>query len=137
MAFGRRDTRIAVGSNAVMPMPPRRRFIRKMLRSLGIAASTIGGGLFVGMAGYHVFGLLDWRESFYYAAMILSGEGPPPDPASLNIAQMARLHLFAGVYALFSGVTFITMVGVLLAPALHRFLHRFHLEIAGHDTTDD
>jgi hypothetical protein len=41
--------------------------------------------------------------------------------------------LFAGFYALFSGVTFITMVGILFAPALHRFLHRFHLEISGHD----
>ena len=46
---------------------------------------------------------------------------------------MLHLHLFAGFYALFSGVTFITMVGVLFAPALQRFLHRFHLEIAVHD----
>ena len=44
--------------------------------------------------------------------------------------------LFAGFYALFSGVTFITMVGVLFAPALHRFLHKFHLEIAAHDEPD-
>jgi hypothetical protein len=126
-----------MSGDEMMAMPPRRHFFRKMLRSVAIAATTIGGGLFVGMAGYHVFGRLDWRESFYYAAMILSGEGPPPDPTALDIAEMGRLHLFAGFYALFSGVTFITMVGVLLAPALHRFLHRFHLEIAGHDTADD
>jgi len=74
-----------------------------------------------------------WSESFYYAAMILAGEGPPQDPTGLSPAQVGRLHLFAGFYALFSGVTFITMVGVLLAPVLHRFLHRFHLELAGHD----
>jgi hypothetical protein len=126
-----------MSGDEMMAMPPRRHFIRKMLRSVTIAAATIGGGLFIGMAGYHVFGRLDWRESFYYAAMILSGEGPPPDPTALDTAEMGRLHLFAGFYALFSGVTFITMVGVLLAPALHRFLHRFHLEIAGHDTADD
>jgi hypothetical protein len=126
-----------MSGDEMMAMPPRRHFIRKMLRSVTIAAATIGGGLFIGMAGYHVFGRLDWRESFYYAAMILSGEGPPPDPTPLDTAEMGRLHLFAGFYALFSGVTFITMVGVLLAPALHRFLHRFHLEIAGHDTADD
>jgi hypothetical protein len=69
--------------------------------------------------------------------MILSGEGPPPDPTTLSTARMGHLHVFAGFYALFSGVTFITMVGVLLAPALHRFLHRFHLEIAGHDDRED
>jgi hypothetical protein len=121
----------------MMAMPPRRHFVRKMLRNFAIATAVIGGGLFLGMAGYHGFGRLDWSESFYYAAMILSGEGPPPDPGSLSIAQTGRLHLFAGLYALFSGVTFITMVGVLLAPALHRFLHKFHLELASRETETD
>jgi hypothetical protein len=88
------------------------------------------------MAGYHRFGGLNWGESFYYSAMILSGEGPPPDP-QLAGAALSHLHTFAGFYALFSGVTFITMVGVLFAPALHRFLHRFHLEIAAHDEPTD
>ena len=67
------------------------------------------------------------------ASMILSGEGPPPDPQPLTAAALLQLHAFAGFYALFSGVTFITMVGVLFAPAIHRFLHKFHLEIAAHD----
>ena len=65
--------------------------------------------------------------------MILSGEGPPPDPVYLTGVGLSHLHLFAGFYALFSGVTFITMVGVLFAPALHRFLHAFHLEIYAHE----
>jgi hypothetical protein len=116
-----------------MPMPPRSHFLRKMARSVGIAVSVIGGGLLIGMLGYHAFGGLGWAESFYYSSMILSGEGPPPDPVRLSAASVSHLHLFAGFYALFSGVTFITMVGVLFAPALHRFLHRFHLEIAAHD----
>lgn len=137
MAFGRRAGGIVMDANAMMPMPPRRHFIRKLLRNLSIATTVIGGGLLIGMAGYHAFGEMTWQESFYYAAMILSGEGPPPDPATLGTAQTGHLHLFAGFYALFSGVTFITMVGVLLAPALHRFLHRFHLEIASHDTESD
>ena len=117
----------------MMPMPTRVKFLGKLLRSFGIAATVIGGGLFIGMLGYHDLGGLSWRESFYYAAMILSGEGPPPDPVGLSTARTSELHLFAGFYALFSGVTFITMVGVLLAPVLHRFLHRFHLELAGHE----
>jgi hypothetical protein len=103
-----------------------------MLRNASIAFGLIGSGLILGMFGYHWFGLLSWEESFYYASMILSGEGPPPDPL-LGHAGLIHLHIFAGVYALFSGVTFLTTVGVLLAPALHRFLHRFHLEIAAHD----
>ena len=118
------------------PMPPRAHFFRRMVQSVTIALSLIGGGLLIGMVGYHAFGGLVWREAFYYAAMILSGEGPPPDPPALAGPSLARLHIFAGFYALFSGVTFITMVGVLLAPALHRFLHRFHLDISRHDEDD-
>ena len=97
-----------------------------MLRSLGIALGMIGLALFIGMWGYHHYGQFGWVDAFYNASMILSGEGPAADPP---IANVIPLHLFAGFYALFSGVTFITMVGVLLAPAIQRFLHRFHLEI--------
>jgi len=118
---------------AMTPMPSRGVFALRMLRSFTIATSVIGGGLLIGMFGYHGFGRVNWSESFYYASMILAGEGPPADPTGLSAIQIGRLHLFAGFYALFSGVTFITMVGVLLAPVLHRFLHRFHLELAAQD----
>lgn len=121
----------------MLPMPTRRHFVRRMLRSTAIAIGVIGTGLLIGMAGYHEFGRLGWEESFYYSSMILSGEGPPPDPQPLTALSLEHLHIFAGFYALFSGVTFITMVGVLFAPALHRFLHRFHLEIAVHDRNPD
>jgi hypothetical protein len=62
--------------------------------------------------------------------------GPLPDPQALTGERMLNLHLFAGFYALFNGVTFITTVGVLFAQAMQRFLHRFHLEIAVHDEPD-
>ena len=117
-------------------MPPRRHFVRHMLRNATIAISVIVIGLLVGMTGYHWLGRLGWEESFYYASMILSGEGPPPDPPLAGPALM-HLHIFAGFYALFSGVTFLTTVGVLFAPALHHFLHRFNLEIAGRDERAD
>jgi hypothetical protein len=120
----------------IVSMPPRRHFVLHMLRNATIAIGVIVIGLLVGMTGYHWFGRLSWEESFYYASMILSGEGPPPDPLLAGPALM-RLHIFAGFYALFSGVTFLTTVGVLFAPALHRFLHRFHLEIATHDEQTD
>ena len=133
MAYNRRRTGPMPDPQIMLvPIPPRRFFVLRMLRNSGIAAGVVGGGLLIGMAGYHELGRLSWEESFYYASMILSGEGPPPDP-QLSAAGLINLHLFAGFYALFSGVTFITMVGVLFAPALHRFLHKFHLEIAAHD----
>ncbi len=137
MAFDRRVTGPMPDPQIMLaPMAPRRVFVFRMLRNASIAAGVVGGGLLIGMVGYHHLGGLGWEESFYYSSMILSGEGPPPDPL-LAAAALLRLHVFAGFYALFSGVTFITMVGVLFAPALHRFLHRFHLEIAAHDDSDD
>jgi len=124
------------------PLPPLKHLAERMLRSVGIAVGMIGLALFIGMWGYHHFGQFDWVDSFYNASMILSGEGPAADP---KIADVTALHLFAGFYALFSGVTFITMVGVLLAPVIQRFLHKFHLEIvspemvemAGHEGSAD
>ena len=130
MAFSRRAAGVLSGGGTMMKtMPPRPLFFRRLARNASIAIGVIGGGLFIGMMGYHWLGGLTWEEAFYYSAMILSGEGPPPDPHALTGAGLSHLHLFAGFYALFSGVTFITMVGVLLAPVVHRFLHRFHLEI--------
>ncbi|MFL5639696.1 MAG: hypothetical protein ACJ78M_09985 [Gemmatimonadaceae bacterium] len=133
MTFYRRATGPMPDPEIMMiPMPSRWEFFLRMVRNAGIAFGVVAAGLLIGMFGYHELGRLGWEESFYYSSMILSGEGPPPDPL-LTGGSLIRLHIFVGFYALFSGVTFITMVGVLFAPALHRFLHRFHLEIAAHD----
>jgi hypothetical protein len=137
MPFNRRVTGPMPDPQIMMiPMPSRRRFVLRMLRNGAIAAGVVGGGLIIGMIGYHRLGGLGWGESCYYSSMNLSGEGPPPYPQALTGPALVHLHTFVGFYALFSGVTFITMVGVLFAPALHRFLHRFHLEIAAHDESD-
>jgi hypothetical protein len=136
MPFYRRMTGALPDPEIMMlPIPSRRVFVLRMVRSTAIAIGVIATGLLIGMSGYHWIGRLSWEESFYYSSMILSGEGPPPDPA-LPSARLVDLHIFAGFYALFSGVTFITMVGILLGPAIHRFLHRFHLEIAVHDEAE-
>jgi hypothetical protein len=138
MAFNRRVTGPMPDPEIMMiPIPPRRFFFRRMLHNAGIAAGVVGGGLLIGMIGYHRLGGMGWVDSFYYASMILAGEGPPADPQALTGAALLNLHLFAGFYALFSGVTFITTVGVLFAPVVHRFLHKFHLEIAAHDEPDE
>jgi hypothetical protein len=74
------------------------------------------------MAGYHHLEKLPWLDAFTNASMILSGMGP------LAPIQTSAGKLFAGGYALFSGIAFISSMGVVIAPIFHRFLHKFHLE---------
>jgi hypothetical protein len=101
---------------------PRREYFRRLIRHALLAGSVLLACLGLGMAGYHCFEGLGWLDSFLNAAMILAGMGP--------VAPLATVggRLFAGCYALFSGVAFLTTVGVLLSPVVHRALHKFHLE---------
>jgi hypothetical protein len=101
-------------------------FYRRLARSAGLALAIVFLSLGIGMAGYHFLEDLPWLDAFENAAMILSGMGPVA-PVQTNAGK-----LFAGSYALFSGLAFITSIGVVLAPVCHRFLHKFHLE-AGSD----
>ncbi|HEY0456257.1 MAG TPA: hypothetical protein VGE41_07755, partial [Verrucomicrobiae bacterium] len=71
----------------------------------------------------HFIAGLDWVDAVLNAAMILTGMGP------VNPLQTNAAKFFASFYALFSGIVFITSAGILLAPAAHRVLHKFHLEI--------
>ena len=103
------------------PLLPRRAFYARLLRSAAVAGVIILGSLALGMAGYHFLEHLSWLDAFVNASMILSGMGPV---AQLNTAAG---KLFAGCYALFSGLAFLSAVGVVLAPIFHRFIHRFHL----------
>ncbi len=104
------------------PLLPRREYFRRLAWHSLIAAALLAGGLFVGMGGYHFIEGQGWIDAFANAAMILSGMGP------LDPIKTAAGRLFAGAYAIFSGVAFLTTVAVLIAPMVHRFLHRFHLE---------
>ena len=88
-----------------------------------MSVGLIGTSLGIGAAGYRAFGGLSWIDATLNAAMILTGMGPV-SPMTTDAAK-----IFATVYALFSGVAFLTAVSVLLAPAAHRFLHRFHLDV--------
>ena len=94
-----------------------------MARSIAFALSVILTALAIGMAGYRGLEGLSWIDSFLNAAMILSGMGPA------NELHTVAGKLFAGLYAIFSGVLFITLAAVLLGPAIPRFLHRFHLDL--------
>ncbi len=108
--------------NRSEPLLPARQFATRLLRSVGVASTLVLGSLGVGMAGYHVTDDLPWLDSFLNASMILTGMGPV-DPLRTTAAKV-----FAGCYALFSGVAFLSTVAVLFAPIAHRILHRFHLE---------
>ncbi|HVM48954.1 MAG TPA: hypothetical protein VMU04_13065 [Candidatus Acidoferrum sp.] len=101
---------------------PRRAFYARMARSLSLALAIVMGSLGIGMAGYHGFEGLSWRDAFLNAAMILSGMGP------VAPIQTPGGKLFAGCYALFSGLALISVMAVIFTPLFHRFLHKFHLE---------
>jgi hypothetical protein len=99
-------------------------FVRRLLRNCGIGAGVIGICLGLGVLGYHAFGALGWLDALLNASMILTGMGP------VDRMTTTGGKLFSSFYALFSGVAFITTIGVLLAPVIHRFFHKFHLELA-------
>ena len=88
-----------------------------------LSGGLIVGSLAIGAVGYRMLAHLSWVDALLNASMILTGMGPV-DPM-----PTAGAKLFASAYALFSGVAFLTSVGVLLAPVVHRLLHRFHLEM--------
>lgn len=93
-----------------------------LLRNSFIGLSLIGVALFVGMLGYHVFENMSWVDSYLNASMILSGMGP-----ATNLNTTAG-KIFAGSYALFSGLAFIAIVVVMLSPIIHKFFRKIHLE---------
>lgn len=102
------------------PLIPRRLFLGRMAKHALGAVALVFGTLWVGMAGYHWLEGLSWLDAYMNAAMILGGMGP-----------VAELHttagkVFAGSYALFAGIVFLVGVGVVLAPVVHRAMHRFH-----------
>ncbi len=104
------------------PLLPRRMFYHRMLRSVWIVAVIVVFSLFMGSAGYHYLAGLPWIDALLNASMILAGMGPV-DPVKSTAAK-----LFATFYALYSGIAFLSMMAILMAPLLHRFLHQFHLE---------
>jgi len=97
-------------------------FLRRAARHVFWALAVVGGAVGVGTVGYHTAGRLHWIDAFLNASMILSGMGPV-DPM-----KTATAKLFAALYALFSGLVFIGVTGVVLAPWLHRLFHWTHLD---------
>lgn len=110
------------------PLLPTSEYVRRLVASVTSGLALVAISLAIGMVGYHVLENRNWLDSFLNASMILSGMGPLWDP------QSQGGKLFAGFYALYSGLAVLVIAGVIFAPAIHRFLHRFHLEA---DLKDD
>ena len=106
-------------------------FALRVAKNAALGLVLIVVSLAIGVVGYHVTAGLGWVDSLLNASMILTGMGP------VDQLQTDGAKLFASAYALFSGVAFLTIVAVLMAPLVHRFLHRFHLEIADEDDDHD
>ena len=104
------------------PLLSRHLYIRRLVRHGAAAGLVVCGSLAVGIVGYHFIEGLSWLDSLLNASMILGGMGP------VGAIQTTGGKLFASFYALFAGLVFVVVIGILVAPAFHRFLHRLHLE---------
>lgn len=104
----------------LQPIATRGHFVARMVRHAAFAAAVVVGSLFIGMSGYVYFEHLSWLDAFVDASMLLGGMGPVHNP------ETAGGKLFAGLYALYCGLIVLITVGVMLAPVLHRALHKFH-----------
>jgi hypothetical protein len=101
---------------------PRGAFLRRVALHVATAGLVVVGSLAAGMAGYVHWEKLGWLDAFLNAAMLLGGMGPVWSPVT------AGGKIFAGLYALYAGMVFLVVASLILAPLVHRVLHRFHLE---------
>jgi hypothetical protein len=104
------------------PLLSRAKFAKRVARHFLLALFIIAVALGIGIVGYHSLAELNWIDSLLNASMILGGMGPV-DPLHSSAAK-----IFASFYALFSGLVFIGIASLIIAPFAHRLLHRFHLD---------
>ena len=104
------------------PVASRTRFFRRLGANVGLALAFVAVSLAAGMAGYHWLGGLGWVDSFLNAAMILSGMGP------VDTLTATGAKLFAGFYAIYSGLLVVATSALIFAPVMHRLLHQLHVK---------
>jgi ABC-type phosphate transport system permease subunit len=107
-------------------VPPisRARFVRRLLRQGGYAAVLAGISLLLGTSGFKAFAHQKWLDAFLNASMLLGGMGPVGEPANWP----ASGKMFGALFALYAGLVFLIMAGLLATPVFHRVIHRFHWE---------
>lgn len=102
------------------PPLPARHFAKRLVLHAATGAVIVLFSLLIGIAGYVRFAELSPIDAFLNSAMLMGGMGP------VNAPQHTSGKLFAGMYALYAGLVFILVSGLLLAPIVHRVMHRFH-----------
>jgi len=112
------------------PVIPFRVFYKRVLKNLVVALVILSICLLIGILGYHYIAHIPWIDAVHNASMILSGMGPVVDIKNF------WGKIFSSAYALFSGVAFITNIGFILAPAVHRLFHALHVD-EGDDNEDE
>ena len=105
------------------PLLNRKEFHRRLFKFVAAGAAIIAFSLSLGTIGYHYIADLRWIDALLDASMILAGMGP------VSVLTTDEAKLFASVYALFSGIAFLSSVGLFIAPVAHRFFHKFHLDL--------
>jgi len=103
-----------------------RHFAHRMLAHFCVSQAMVLAALMLGMTGFHTLESLPWLDSFLETSMLLGGMGPIHTP----VTETGKL--FAGCYALLCGLLFIVVAGLIIAPVVHRILHRLHWD----DTTE-
>ena len=106
-------------------LAPRRVFLQRLLHHALLSGGLVAVSLAIGVAGYHYYESLPWIDALLNASMLMGGMGP------VDALHTSAGKLFASAYALYCGLVLLVAVGILLAPAVHRMLHRFHLEARG------
>ena len=104
------------------PVAPQAVFVSRIFKNIAIAMLLLGICLVIGILGYHYCAHIAWIDAIHNASMILSGMGPVVE------IRNTGGKLFSSAYALFSGVAFITNIGIILAPAAHRLFHTLHVD---------
>ena len=97
------------------------RFALRLALHAGVALVLIAFSLFVGMLGYRHYEQMSWLDAFLNSAMLLGGMGPVK---TTGLSDQGKL--FGGMYALYAGLVFIAVMSIMVAPVVHRVLHRFH-----------
>ncbi|HEU5217546.1 MAG TPA: hypothetical protein VFU23_02750 [Gemmatimonadales bacterium] len=108
--------------NRKQPLLPWRRFWRRIGAHGAAALGLILLSLVVGTVGYHLIGKQDWLDAVLNAAMLLGGMG------QVGNVTTDGGKIFAAIFALYAGLLLIAVMTIMLAPVLHRILHRIHLE---------
>jgi hypothetical protein len=103
------------------PLLSGRLFAWRMARWSAMAGALVAVSLVVGIIGYHYLAGLPWVDSLLNASMILGGMGP------VDTLKTSAGKIFASIFALYSGLALVAIVGLLLTPVIHRFLHQFHI----------